>query len=127
MTEKVRKIREIFKENERFTHQNIYPKVKGKYFAIKGRKVLRISKCLLLGSGPLSQQSSPPGGRKKSLKASSYILIQLVSYQFDAATKDLWSLINMLVLREKSEQNTHLDKAWQESMAFPWKPQKGIN
>lgn len=58
---------------------------------------------------------------------SSEILIQLVSYQVDAATKGLWCLINMLMLRQKSEQNAHLDKAWQQSVALPWKPQKVIN
>lgn len=65
--------------------------------------------------------------RKRILKPLSGILIQLDPYQFDAATKDLQSLINMLMLRHKSEQNAHLDKAWQQSMSSPWKPQKAIN
>lgn len=65
--------------------------------------------------------------RKKILKPSSGILIQLDPYQFDAATEDLKSLINMLMLRHKSEQNAHLDKAWQQSMSLPWKLQKAIN
>lgn len=64
---------------------------------------------------------------EEKLKPSSEILIQLACYQFDATTKDLWRLINMLMLRQKSEQNAHLDKAWQQSVALPWKPQKAIN
>lgn len=94
---------------------------------MKGQKVVWISKCFLLGSGWPFELIRFPSSWKRSLKPPSDILIQLVSYQFDAATKDLWYLINMLMLRHKSEQNAHLDKAWQQSMALLWKPQKDIN
>lgn len=98
-----------FSRTERFRHQNICSKVKGKYFYIRIQssgdfqassawvQLFELTRSLqLLG--------------KTSLKPSSEILIQLASYQFDATTKDLWCLINMLMLRQKSEQNAPLDK-----------------
>lgn len=85
--------------------------------------------CLVLQSDsePFEIQRLSLTVRKRILKPLSGILIQLDSYQFHAATEDLQSLINMLMLRHKSEQNAHLDKAWQQSMSSPWKPQKAIN
>ena len=80
-----------------------------KYF-ITGHKVPGISRHLLLGSNSLSLQGPLQLLGKRSLKPSSEILIQLASNQFDATTKDLCCLINMLMLRQKSEQNAPLDK-----------------
>lgn len=85
--------------------------------------------CLLLqyNSAPFDLKMSLLNVRKRIGKSLCEILIQLVSYQFDAPTEDLQPLINMLMLRHKSEQNAHLDKAWQKSMSSPWKRQKTIN
>ena len=92
-----------FSRTERFRHQNICSKVKriqrsGDFQAPSAWvQLFELTRSLqLLG--------------KRSLKPSSEILIQLASYQFDATTKDLWCLINMLMLRQKSEQNAPLDK-----------------
>lgn len=86
-----------------------------KYLAPMEHKNLVAFHCLLLQSHsePFKLQRLPLTLRKRILKPLSGILIQLDSYQFDAATEDLQSLINMLMLRQKSEQNAHLDKVWQ--------------